>query len=260
MHANLSTEGTTGSDSKNNTNDWISFKDGSNLIRFLPGKSDPLEFFKQGAIHRYEIPSEPFARNYKCRRTIGEKCPLCDLHWDLWEKHRGLDLGKGPDGKNIRSKYGNLASAIKQKSRYYSVVVSRQLQELGQDPVKMVGMSQSLFDKVMQTFLGDDFYDEDDPDNTTIVSLERGNDFDVVMTKKGNYSSFEESMPKFKKTPAGSPAQIAEWMEHTHDLDALVVPDSYEKGKEIVTALEATIDSVATESTTESGEPGEIKV
>tara|TARA_R110002126_G_scaffold8408_1_gene39842 strand:- start:494 stop:1303 length:810 start_codon:yes stop_codon:yes gene_type:complete len=259
MHANMNTEGNS---EKKENNDWISFDEGSNLIRFLPGKNDPLEFFAEGAIHRYEIPSEPYARNYKCRRTIGEVCPVCDLHWDMWKKHKELDLGKGPDGKNIQSKYGNLAASLKQKSRYFAVAVSRKIQETGEgNPVRMVGMSKTLFDKVMKALCSSDFQDENDPDNTTIISLESGNDFDITMTKKGNWNNFDESMAKFKKTKAGTPAQIAEWMDHTHDLAPLVVPDSLEDGKRIVMELLATVDTPPkTETTTEDGESGDIKV
>lgn len=259
MHANMSTEG--GSSTKKTNNDWLTFTEGSNLIRFLPGKEDPLEFFAEGAIHRYEIPSEPYARNYKCRRPSGETCPVCDLHWDLWKKHKELDLGKGSDGKNIQSKYGTLASKLKQKSRYYAAAVSRQIQETGEgDPVKMVGMSKTLFDRVMKALCSEDFMDESDPDNTTIIALERGNDFDIVMTKKGGWSNFDDSAAKFKKTVAGSPSQIAEWMDHQHDLAALVVPDSLEDGKRIVMELEATLDTVKTESTNDSGNDGDLKV
>ena len=259
MHANMNAESNT--ESTGNKNDWITFDQGSNIIRFLPGKNDPLEFFSEGAIHRYEIPSEKFARNYKCRRPSGESCPICDLHWDLWKKHKDLDLGKDATGKNISSKYGDLATKLKQKPRYYAVAVSRKIQDLGEgDPVKMVGMSKQLFDRVMKSLVSDDFMDESDPDNTTIISLDRGNDFDVILTKKGNWPSFEDSMAKFKKTKAGTPIQIAEWMDHTHDLKSLIIPDSFEDGQRIAAELEATLESVRVESTTSTGESGEIKV
>ena len=258
MHAKMNSEGS----EKKENNEWVSFDMGSNSVRLLPGKEDPLEFFVEAAIHRYEVPSEPYAKNYKCRRLTGEVCPICDLHWDMWKKHKELDLGKGPDGKNIQSKYGNLATQLKQKPRYFAVAVSRKVQETGEgDPVRKIGMSKQLFDRVMKSLVSEDFMDEKDPENTTMISLENGNDFDVTMTKKGNWNSFEESMGKFKKTPAGTPAQMAEWMDHKHDLQPLTIPDTLEDGKRIAMELLATVETPPkVETTTEDGDSGDIQV
>ena len=228
--------------------DWIDLSEGSNVIRFLPGKDDPMEFFLEGSVHKY-VDEKGHNKNYKCRRTQGEKCPMCDMYYDLWERHRDLGLGKQPDGKNVPSKFGDMASKIRAKARYYSIVVSRKLQEEGEDPVKLLAMSEQLFSRVMGAMVGDDFVDEADPDNTTIISLEKGNDFDVRMTKQGQWPSFVESAPKFKKSSAGTPAEIAEWMENTLDLKSLVEIGTYEVGKEIVMNIEASLNPVKAENT-----------
>ena len=226
--------------------DWISLEEGSNFIRFLPGKDDPMEFFMEGSVHKYQDEKGQW-RSYKCRRTESEKCPLCDMYFDLWERHRDLGLGKQADGKNVPSKFGDMASKLRSKARYYSIIVSRKLQEQGVDPVKFLAMSEQLFTRVMGAMVSEDFQDEDDPDNSTIISVERGNDFDVRLTKQGQWTSFVESSAKFKKSRAGTPAEVAEWMENSLDLKSLVEIGTYEEGKEIVMNLEASLNPVRTE-------------
>jgi len=234
----------------NGKSDWATFEDGDNMIRFLPGKEEPLDFFVEGAVHKYQD-EQGMWRNYKCRKTQNERCPVCDFYFDLWRRHKELNLGKDENGKNIKSKYGDLAVKLKPKPRYYALAVIRALEEAGEDPVKYVAMSQQLFDRVMGAMVGPDYFDEDDPDNTTIVSLERGNDFNVRITKQGTFPSFVESSARFKKNRAGTPAQVAEWMDNELNLQSLVEIDSYEKGNELVMGFEASLNPVKTETTSD---------
>lgn len=228
--------------------DWLSFQEGSNFVRILPGKDDPMSFFAEGAIHKYVISSEPYPRNYKCRRISGEKCPVCDFYFDLWKQHKALELPKGE-----KSKYGDLATKIKQKPRFYFTAVSRSLQEAGEPPVKLVAASNQLFDRVMKYLLNEDFMDDENQDESTIISLDRGNDFDIIMNKDSGWPNFAESESKVKKTKAGTPAQIAEWMDHNLDPWSHAEPDSYEKGVEIVTSMEAELNKVNIEDESSSG-------
>jgi hypothetical protein len=100
--------------------------------------------------------------------------------------------------------------------------------------------------------ISEDFQDESDPDNTTIIDLERGNDFNVRMTKQGQWPSYVESTAKYKKSRAGTPAEVAEWMENQLDIHSLGGIDSYEKGKELVLGLLATLNPVKTETTSDT--------
>lgn len=230
------------------SSEWATFEDGDNIVRFLPGKEDPLEFFVEGHVHKYQD-AEGNWRSYKCRKSQGEKCPVCDYYFDLWGRHKELNLGKGADGKNVKSKFGDLAVKIKSKPRFYAIGVIRSLQEAGENPVRYIAMSQQLFNPVFAAMVNDDFQDEDNPDDTTIISIERGNDFNVRLTKNGNYVNFNESSAKYKKTRAGTPAEVAEWMDNELNLKSLVEVDSYEKGKEVVMSLESALNPVKTEST-----------
>jgi len=263
MHKKIMNEDkpqTTGGQGMSN---WATFQDGDNFVRFLPGKDDPLEFFVEGAVHKYQN-SEGQWRNYKCRKTQGEKCPVCDFYFDLWRRHKDLNLGKDAAGKNVKSKFGDLATQLKAKPRFYSIGVVRALEEAGEDPVKYIAMSKQLFDRVMSAMINEDFQDENDPDNSTIIDLERGNDFNIRITKQGQWPSFIESNAKYKKTRAGTPAQVAEWMENELNLQSLVEIGSYEEGKELVMNLEASLNPIKTETTSDtppwSEDKGDLQV
>ena len=117
------------------SSEWATFDDGDNIVRFLPGKEDPLEFFTEGSVHKYQD-DQGMWRSYKCRKLSGDKCPVCDYYFDLWKRHKELNLGKDAEGKNVKSKYGDLAVKIKAKARYFALGVIRKLQEQGESPVQ----------------------------------------------------------------------------------------------------------------------------
>ena len=253
MHKKVMNEDKTQGTGQGGMSNWATFKDGDNSVRFLPGKDDPLEFFVEGAVHKHQN-MEGQWRTYKCRNPKGEKCPVCDYYFDLWRRHKELNLGRDEDGKNVKSKFGDLATKLKAKERFYTLGVIRALEEAGEDPVKYIAMSKQLFDRVMSAMISDDFTDEDDPDNSTIIDLERGNDFNVRITQQGQWISFIESQAKYKKSRAGTPAQVAEWMETELDLRSLTEIGSYEEGKELIMNLEASLNPIKTETTSEEGE------
>lgn len=228
--------------------DWYTLKDGDNLVRFLPGKNNPLEFFAEAHVHTW-TDAEGKRHSYRCRRHKGEKCPICDLYFDLWKRHKELGLGKDASGKNIQSNYGNLATKIKAKPRFYTVAVIRALEQEGEYPVKYITLTERLFNKVMDAMTNEDFYDVEDPDNTTMISLESGNDFNVRKTSQGAWPSFDESSPKYKKTPAGPKAKVAEWMEHKLDIHALAEISSYEDGVELAAMIESSLYPSASTNT-----------
>ena len=240
MHKNMNsdTKKTAGS-----SNGFWSPKEGDNVVRFLPGKEDSLDFFVETKLHAYQDDNGKW-NYYKCRRTEHEKCPMCDMYYDLWKRHNEQGLGRDDE-----SKFATMARMIKPRPRYYSAAIVRSLEEEGEDPVKVLSMSKQLFDRVMQTMIGEDFQDEDDPDNTTMISLERGNDFNIRVTKQGQWPSYVESAGKYKKTPAAkTDALIAQYVDNDLNIKSLGEIDSYEKGKEITMTLESSLNPVKTES------------
>lgn len=229
--------------------DFITFDQGSNVIRFLPGKDEPFEFFAESVVHKYPVEEDGKIKylKYRCRRHAGEKCPVCDLYWDLWKMHKELNLPKGQ-----KSKYGDLATKIKQKSLFYAVAVSRKLQEAGENPVKIAAMGKQLFDVVMGELVNPENLADDkngDPDEDShMLSLDNGLDFDVIVTKNGEFNNFQTSKAKRKHTKAGTPLEVAEWMEHQIDLSKFSEVDSYEDGKKIVDNLLASLSTSKVDS------------
>ena len=230
--------------------DYASFIKGSNLVRFLPGADNPLDFYQTAHLHKYRDAEGNF-KSYRCRKDSEEgNCPVCDLFWDLWKRHKALNLGKDENGRIRKSNFGNMATLIKAKPRFFAKAVIRQIQEDQPDesPVKFVAMSQQLFDRAMEAILDEDYQDEADPENTTILSIERGNDFDIKLTDQGEFVSFSDSKAKVKKTRAGTPAEVAEWMDAPLDLSTLTKPGTYDEAREIVQMLESSLNTVGTDS------------
>lgn len=230
------------------SNNFANFKEGTvNAVRILPGKENPLDFFVETHVHKVQIDGK--WRNVTCLKDNGSECPLCELGFQLWDRHGALKLPKG-----TKSKYGTMAAKLKPKPRYYVKAVIRDLvgkeDENGnpENPVKFIAMSKELFDKVMGAVVDPDIFDEADPDNTTILSLENGHDFEIAITKKGEYNSFAESKVKMKKTAAGKPKQVAEWMEDPLDLKSIVKVQTYDEVKLIAQQLLASLENTGDSS------------
>ena len=219
--------------------DFATLAQGDNWIRILPGKEEELEFFSESAVHKYQD-SEGKWKNYHCRKVQNESCPMCDFYFELWKRHKELKLPRGE-----KSKFGDMATKLKPKPRYYVRAVVRALQEAKDtNPVKYIAMSEELFTKVMAAVSDPDMADDSDPDNTTVISLERGNDFNVKITKKGEYNSFAESSPKIKKSKAGTPQEMLAWMESKLDVKTLIKIGDYEEGRKLVQNLDAQLSGV----------------
>jgi hypothetical protein len=231
--------------------DWATLAQGDNWVRILPGKSDPLDFFSESSLHKYQD-AEGKWKSYHCRKSHNEQCPVCDLYFDLWKRHKALNLPKGQ-----KSKFGDLATKIKVKERFYFKAVIRGLQEKGENPVKFIAASKELFDKIMAALTNPDLVDEGQEDTTTIVSLDRGNDFNVKITKKGEFNSFADSECRIKKTKAGTPKEILEWSDNALDVKTLVKLSDYEEGKKVAMYLDSTLNTVKTESSSTGKPPSE---
>lgn len=234
--------------SEGRKSDFVTLNDGSNIVRVLPGKDELFNFYVQIASHKYQD-QEGKWKTYQCRRTHNEKCPMCDLHFDLWKMHKELNLGKDSEGKNKKSKFGDLATKIKAKDRFYVRAVIRDLQAKNEDVVKFIAMSSEPFNIFMAGLTDPDTVDDSDPDNTTILSLDRGNDFDLKITKKGEFSSFAESKVKAKKSKAGTPQEILSWTESPLNLNSLVKLSDYDEGKKAVETLLASVTNVVKSDT-----------
>jgi gp32 DNA binding protein like len=241
-HEELLQGGQQKSSSGGKLENYLKVEPGKNIIRILPWKDDSKQFFSEAVIHRYES-EDGRIQNYYCRKTQQESCPMCDFYFDLWKMHK--ELGLPPKTK---SKFGDLATKIKGTPRYYLNVVDRRHLETNPEDVtgavKILSTGQKVFKKIMDGIFNSDYMDENDPDNTTVLSLKKGNDFVLELGKSGEFNNYDQSTFRIKKTPAGNDREIRAWMESMHDIHALIKIGDYDDGKKIVDALRISVDGV----------------
>lgn len=234
-HEELLKGGKTSGGSGNSLDSYLKVEPGKNIIRILPWKDDSKQFFAEAVIHRYES-DDGKIQNYYCRKTQNESCPVCDFYFDLWKMHK--ELGLPPKTK---SKFGDLATKIKGTPRYYMNVIDRRFQEANPEniegAVKILSTGQKVFKKVMDGIFNSDYMDENDPDNTNVLSMKKGNDFVLELGKSGEFNNYDQSTFRIKKSAAGSDREIRVWMEAMHDIHAQMKIGDYDDGKAIVDSL-----------------------
>lgn len=184
---------------------FLQLQTGTNVVRLLPGADDDTNFYAETKIHRVQINGQN--RNVHCRKVHGEHCPLCDLYYGLWKTGNKEDE--------------TLARSIKPRARYYMNALDRE-----NGGVKILSVGVILFNKIIATILDEDYGDITDPQN--------GFDFKIVKTMDGEYPKYDQSSARPKSTPAGSKAEVAEYMDALHDIHGLVKLEDYEDVKNIV--------------------------
>jgi len=63
---------------------FLQTPDGKTPIRILPGKTEEDNFYAETKIHRVDG-EDGNNRNIHCLKVKGEKCPLCDAYYKLWQ-------------------------------------------------------------------------------------------------------------------------------------------------------------------------------
>jgi len=186
---------------------FVQLEDGTTTLRILPSKEgDDRWFYAETKIHR--IGEGENVKNFHCRKVHNEKCPLCDAYYKLWDYSKKT----GKDGKD---QYATLARLIKPRERYYLNVAVRPANE-----VKILSIGQIVFKKILNTMM--------DPDYGDITDLKNGYDFKVVKEMDGGFPKYDQSSPRPKSSPAGSPQEIAKFMDLLHDIHSLVKLEDYE--------------------------------
>jgi len=206
-HAELTRQGTGGG--QDFLNNFIQLKEGTNLVRILPGKDDETEFYAETKIHRITS-EEGQVRNFHCLKIHGENCPLCDSYYGLWK------TGSKDDEATAR--------LIKPRSRYYMNTVDRDTGE-----VKILSVGIMLFQKIVGAMLDEDYGD--------ITDLTEGHDFKIIKTMEGQWPKYDQSAPRPKSSPAGSDAETAAWMDSLHAIHDLVKKEDYSEVKQVAVTI-----------------------
>ena len=156
-----------------------------------------------------------------------------------------------------------MASAIRANPRYMMNVVDRGLQAKDKESmepqnwVKIFSTGQTVFKKILDTLMSPDYMDEDNPEETSILSIKKGNDFVIEKIQKGDWPNYDGSIFRVKKTPIASDRDTSVILESLHDIHALVKASSYEDGKSVVSYLKSTLDTVRGPSKSKSETDGE---
>tara|TARA_Y100000034_G_C6827447_1_gene373196 strand:+ start:170 stop:922 length:753 start_codon:yes stop_codon:yes gene_type:complete len=188
---------------------FMQLKEGTNVVRILPGTEDDSEFYAETKIHRI-TDEEGKVSNVHCRKVHGENCPLCDVYFALWK------TGSDDDA--------NTARQIKPRNRYYLNVVDRETGD-----VKILSIGIKIFQKIIGAMLDADYGD--------ISDLQEGHDFKVIKNTEGQWPNYDNSVPRPRPEPAGSDVEVATWMDSLHDIQALVRFEDYEEVKEVAQSI-----------------------
>tara|TARA_R110002051_G_scaffold8568_2_gene35610 strand:- start:11659 stop:12438 length:780 start_codon:yes stop_codon:yes gene_type:complete len=196
-------------------NNFLQLEDGDNLIRLLPG-AEGKEFYAETKIHR--VPDgEGGVKNFHCRRTHDEKCPLCEAYYGLWKKYNA-------SGKQ-HEELADAAKQIKPRERYYMNAVER-----ASGNVKILSVGQIIFKKVLKVMFQSD-PDTGELEYGDITDIQEGHDYIINKVMEDGWPKYGDSMVRPKQTPAGKPKDIETYMDTLHDIHALVKLEDYEEVK-----------------------------
>ena len=227
-----------GTPSKSNENYWKlegdKAKNGSAVIRFLPGKDDnSLPFVK---IYNHGFKNKAgkwFIEN--CPTTLEHACPVCEKNSDLWSTKVESNI--------------EIARERKRKAKYISniLVVSDPKNPDNEGKVFLFQYGQKIFEKIFEA-INPQFEDET-PMN--IFDPVEGANFKLKMSQVGGFANFDKS----GFSPAseiGNEKEIASVISQLHDIDGLIAPDQFKSYDDLLTRFNATVGNTGRQSRSET--------
>jgi hypothetical protein len=160
------------------------------LIRFMPNVKNPKQPIVRKFTYWLESPDGK-GSNFDSPSTVGEKCPIQQAFYRLKNSESAADR--------------RMAEKLKRKEQFYSLI------KVIKDPQKPenegryfilkygVKMKQKIDDEMSPSF--------DEP--TQIFNPLTGKNFELIVTKQGDYNNYDTSKFQSKKTPViinGQPA------------------------------------------------------
>lgn len=215
---------------------FAQLSNGVNKVRILPPKEEGDSFFAATSIHR--IGSKDNIRNVHCLKVHGKNCPICDVYFDLWKKHKASGAAR-----DAKTKWSELARSIRATPRFYLNVLVRSTNE-----VKILSCGQKLQDKIILGMIG--VTDEKSGELLKeglgdVTDPKEGYDLIVMKKDVGGYPNYDDSTFSPKPSKLGTDAEIAKYMDELHDIKSLVKLEDYDKVKEIANDILVSIDSGA---------------
>jgi hypothetical protein len=188
-------------------------------LRILPGNPNPEQFYAETAIHKVG------ENNFHCLRKHDEKCPLCELYFEIWKdiNNDGKETPAGEAKRDFLFKNGLGAS-----DRYYFNVYDRR-----DSKVKILSQGVKIFQKILDGMFDEDFGNGE----TYIFDTEKGWDFNLKMEKVAGYNNYDKSSFRIKSTPlAESEEEIANILAQRHDLSVLIKLPAFEEVRAVADA------------------------
>jgi len=215
-------------------------RDGYVHLRLLPRKKGG-KFYCATRVHTLFNPTTKQKKTFHCPKTLVQtergpkwqgECIICKYYSDLWQSSLALN-GKAQQDQQ------NAARAIKPVERYYYNVIVRSEKDENGEVKKNVGpkiysCGKTVHAKIMRAIVGDESAGE--PALGDVSHPMNGRDFRVVkkVVKGGGgseYPNYDNS--KFEDVSnAGSPTELANWIENLHDLQSLRLIKSDEELKQ----------------------------
>lgn len=208
-------------------NNFVQLAEGTNVVRILPSK-DGDSFYTETKIHRITVDGDN--KNLHCRAVHGEPCPLCDLYKNLWNMHNNKVGRKSKE----RTPFANLASKIKPGERYYMNVLVRPAND-----IKILSVGKQLFEVIVGSMLGDP--DKGDDGLGDVTDLKSGRDFKIFKktetSDQGTFPKYNGSQFLPNQKPAGTPAEVAKYMDSLHDIKTFIKLEDYDEMKALADSL-----------------------
>jgi hypothetical protein len=208
-------------------------RDGYTLMRILPRKKGEKSHYCLTRVHTLNNPTTNKKRTYHCPKDLLQtdkgprwqgECIICKYYSDLWQKSEN-------ERGDTQEKMQQQARDIKPVERYYYNVVVRSEKDFKTGEIKknvgpkIYSCGKTIHAKICRAIYGDKTAGEKGLGD--ITNPTNGRDFRVVkkVVKGGGgreYPNYDNS--KFDDvSPAGSPEELANWIDNLHDLQSLRV-------------------------------------
>lgn len=207
--------------------DYLTLKEGRNVVRVLPAKEEGGLFFEEAYLHYgvNKTPEKPKGTVVVCPTTLGEgkPCPICELSKQL------KSLSKKKDDE-----YDKQARALMRKKRAYFNVIDRNddlstytpdengkltrknAEDYTETPVKVLATGVSILKDILGIIV--------DPEYGDITDAEEG--LDLIITKSGTGFNTEYDVKTVRKESA---IGFDAWEENLYDLSKVSVPKTYDE-------------------------------
>lgn len=188
-------------------------------VRILPPKKGA-KLFQYTRLHLIN------GRKYQCPRPLVNgkwdyktPCPICDYYNSLYRQKDKLEkAGRKEEAKKLEDE----AKSIKPIERYYYNAIARNMVDDKGKPVapmpKILSVGKVLHKLIVGAIVGGDGVKK----IGNVTDVKAGFDFEIVKAMRGSgkdaYPNYDRSNFVRDSTPAGTPEEIAKWVNALHDL------------------------------------------